>query len=39
MYLFIRLCQVLDAAGGLLSCGRQTLSCGTHVGSSSLTRD
>ena len=29
----------LVAAGGLLSCGMQTLSCGMHVGSSSLTRD
>ena len=26
------------AAGGLLSCGMQTLSCGMHVGSGSLTR-
>ena len=39
IYLFIWLCQVLVAAGGLLSCGIQTLSCGMHVGSSSLTRD
>ena len=27
------------AAGGLLSCGMQTLSCSTYVGSSSLARD
>ena len=45
-YLFIWLYQVLVAAGGLLSCGLQTLSCSLqtlscsiHVGSSSLTRD
>ena len=30
---------VLGAAGGLLSCGMQTLSCGMYVGSSSRTRD
>ena len=29
----------LVAARWLLSCGMQTLSCGMHVGSSSLTRD
>ena len=29
----------LVAARGLLSCGMRTLSCGMHVGSSSLTRD
>ena len=39
IYLFIWLCLVLIAAGGLLSCGMRTLSCGMHVGSSSLTRD
>ena len=38
-YLFIWLCWVLVAARGLRSCGMQTPSCGTHVGSSSLTRD
>ena len=38
-YLFIWLHRVLVAAGGLLSCGMWTLSCGMHVGSSSLTRD
>ena len=32
-------CTVLVVAGGLLSCGMRTLSCGMHVGSSSLTRD
>ena len=31
--------RVLVAAGGLFSCGMRTLSCGMHVGSSSLTRD
>ena len=36
--LFIWLCRVLAAVGGLLSCGTWTLSCGMHVGSSSLTR-
>ena len=39
IYLFIWLCRVLVAARWLLSCGMQTLSCGMHVGSSSLTRD
>ena len=39
IYLFIWLCLVLIAAGGLLSCCMRTLSCGMHVGSSSLTRD
>ena len=38
IYLFIWLHQVLVAAGRLLSCGLRTLSCGMHVGSSSLTR-
>ena len=38
-YLFIWLCRVLVAAGGLLSCGIWTLSWGMPVGSSSLTRD
>ena len=33
------MCQVLVAAGGLLSCSMQTLSCSMHVGPSSLTRD
>ena len=37
--LFIWLLWVLVAAGRLLSCGMGTLSCGTHVGSNSLTRD
>ena len=31
--------QVLAAAGGLLRGAVQTLGCGTHVGSGSLTRD
>ena len=31
--------RVLVPAGGLLSCGMQTLSWGMHVGSSSLARD
>ena len=35
----LRLQGSLVAAGVLLSCGTWTLSCGTHVGSSSLTRD
>ena len=39
IYLFIWLCRVLVVAGSLLSCGMWTLSCGMHVGSSSLTRD
>ena len=39
IYLFFWLPWVLVAAPGLLSCGMQTLSCGMHVGSSSLTRD
>ena len=39
IYLLIWLCPVLVAAGSLLSCGRQTLSYGMHVGSSSLTTD
>ena len=39
IYLFIWLHWVFVAARGLLSCGMQTLSCGMHVGSSSLTRD
>ena len=39
IYLFIWLCWVLVAAYGLFSCGMRTLSCGMHVGSSSLTRD
>ena len=39
IYLFTWLHWVLVAAGGLLSCGIRTLSCDTHVGSSSLTRD
>ena len=39
IYLFIGFRWVLVAAGGLLSCGMQTLSCSMHVGSSSLTRD
>ena len=39
IYLFIWLPRVLVAAGGLLSCGMRTLTCGMHVGSSSLTRD
>ena len=39
IYLFIWLLWVLVAAGGLLSCGMQTLSCGMHVGSSSPARD
>ena len=38
-YLFIWLPGVLVVAGGLLSCGMQTLSCNMLVGSSSLTRD
>ena len=33
------LARSLVAARGPLSCGMQTLSCGMHVGSSSLTRD
>ena len=33
------MCRVLVEAGGLLGCGMWTLSCGMHVGSSSLTRD
>ena len=37
--LFILLCWVLVVAGGLLSCGIRTLSCGMCVGSSALTRD
>ena len=37
--LFILLNRVLVVAGRLLSCSMQTLSCGIHVGSSSLTRD
>ena len=39
IYLFIWLCWVLVAAGGLLSSGMRTLSCSMRVGSSSLTRD
>ena len=39
IYLFIYLHLVLVAAGGLLSCGMWSLSCGMHMGSSSLTRD
>ena len=39
IYLFIWLHRVLVVAGGLLGCGTWTLSCGMHVGSSSLTRD
>ena len=39
IYLFIWLLRVLVAAGRLLSCSMRTLSCGMHVGSSSLTRD
>ena len=31
--------DLLVAAGSLLSCSMSTLSCGMHVGSSSLTRD
>ena len=37
-YLF-RLLRVLVAECGIFSCGMQTLSCSTHAGSSSLTRD
>ena len=37
--LFIWLCQVLVEASELLSLARGLLSCSTHVGSSSLTRD
>ena len=36
---WLRLVGSLVAAGGLLSCDMWTLSCGVHVGSSSLTRD
>ena len=42
IYLFIWLAgcaKSLVAAGELLSCGMRTLSCGMHVGSSSLARD
>ena len=39
IYLFIWWHRVLVVASGLLSCSMQTLSCSTHVGSSSLTRD
>ena len=39
LYLVIWLHWVLVAARGLFSCGMRTLSCGMHVGSSSLTRD
>ena len=35
----MRLTSSLFVARGLLSCGMGTLSCGIHVGSSSLTRD
>ena len=38
-FFFFWLRRVWVAAGGLLSCGMRTLSCGMHVGSSSLTRD
>ena len=36
---FFWLHQVLVAVRGLLSCGMRALSCGMHMGSSSLTRD
>ena len=39
IYLFIWLHQVLVAAGRVLRCGIRTLSCGMHVGSSSLSRE
>ena len=39
IYLFIWLHRVLVAAGGFLSCGMRTLSCGMHEGSSSLASD
>ena len=39
IYLFTWLRWVLVTAGGLLSCGRRTLSCSMHVGPSFLTRD
>ena len=39
LFFLIWLCWVLVAAGGPLSCGMRTISCSTHAGSSSPTRD